>query len=419
MNKQQLRLYYIYFIPITIIQSISTLLMMTVYSVEDYGAFNLYLTNINIFFFLTLGLQLGYTIKLNSNVDNKRDYTSLILVITNLLAIAYSFILVLATFAFNLTLFNFLSCLSAIIFVLFIVQKSIFQTNYLIHTLNIYILIFRLTFVFDIVFYLFSPHILQVIIFDIILRLILVTGGNILIFKQVGFKSKVFNVDYLNQIKDTINIGIPLMLGNWITMLYLIADKYVLRDNLNALGLYSFAITFVLLLRVLITPIKDLLFVSMAQNSQGDNTTANTSRALLIGSILLILSAGGFLLFTNVTNIFSKFDAAMPSLYILLCLLPLTIALDLFLYNNTRVDNQKLFLVKAAFSAIVLFSTLFIYVEFAANFSLIVYSLLVVLGYNIIFLIFSWNIDPKRYVLKSYYFFLIFEILYLAMIIFI
>lgn len=419
MNKQQLKLYYIYFIPITVIQALSTLLMMTVYSVEDYGAFNLYLTNINIFFFLTLGLQLGYTIKLSSNTDNKQEYTSLILIATNLLAIVYTFILIAASLTFKLTAFNFLSCLSAIIFVLFIVQKSIFQTNFLIHKLNIFILVFRLTFIIDIVFYLFNPNILLVIVFDIILRLLLVTAGNIIIFSQFGFTPKALDNEFFNQIKDTVNIGIPLMLGNWITMLYLIADKYVLRDNLNALGLYSFAITFVLLLRVLITPIKDLLFVSMAQNNQDNNTVANTSRALLIGSILLILSASAFLIFTTVTNIFSKFDAAMPSLYILLCLLPLTIALDLFLYNNTRVINQKLFLIKAVSSAIVLFSTLFLYVEYTTSFNLVVYSLLVVLGYNIIFIIFSWKLDSKHRILKSYYFFLIFEVLYLTTIAFI
>lgn len=414
MNKQQLKLYYIYFIPITILQSISTLLMMTFYSVEDYGAFNLYLTNINIFFFLTLGLQLGYTLKLNK-LESKHQYTSSILIATNLLAIAYTAILVIISFIVKLSLFNFLSALSGIIFILFIVQKSIFQTNFFIHKVNLYTLAFRLIFLFDIVFYIFNPQINQVLIFDVGLRLLLVTVGNMIVFIQ--FKPSKDWIKDLNPIKETIVIGLPIMLGNWITMLYLIADKYVLRDNLQALGLYSFAITFVLLLRVLITPIKDLLFVTMAQQDGESQVLANTSRALLVGSLLTIIAGLGIYAISQFTSIFMKYDEAMASLFILLSLLPLTLALDLFLYNHSRVLNQNLFLIKSTVSSIVLFLILFVYVQFTTMFSLELYSLLVVLGYNLIFLIFSWKVAPNRKIIKQYYWFLGFELVYLAIII--
>lgn len=414
MNKQQLKLYYIYFIPITILQSISTLLMMTFYSVEDYGAFNLYLTNINIFFFLTLGLQLGYTLKLNK-LESKHQYTSSILIATNLLAIAYTAILIIISFIVKLSLFNFLSALSGIIFILFIVQKSIFQTNFFIHKVNLYTLAFRLIFIFDIIFYIFNPQINQVLIFDVGLRLLLVTVGNMIVFIQ--FKPSKAWIKDLKPIKETIVIGLPIMLGNWITMLYLIADKYVLRDNLQALGLYSFAITFVLLLRVLITPIKDLLFVTMAQQDGESQVLANTSRALLVGSLLTIIAGLGIFVISQFTSIFMKYNDAMASLFILLSLLPLTLALDLFLYNHSRVLNQNLFLIKSAVSSLVLFLILFVYVQFTTMFSLELYSLLVVLGYNLIFLIFSWKVAPNRKIFKQYYWFLGFELVYLAIII--
>lgn len=413
MSKQQLKLYYLYFIPITIIQSLSTLLMMTFYSVEDYGAFNLYLTNINIFFFLTLGLQLGYTLKLNT-LDNKQKYTSSILIATNLLAFGYTVVLVIISLVVKLSLFNFLSVLSGVIFILFIVQKSIFQTNFFIHKVNLYTLAFRLIFILDLIFYLINPQIIHVIGFDIGLRLLLVTVGNIVVFAE--FKPSKTWIQDLAGIKQTIVIGMPIMLGNWITMLYLIADKYVLRGNLQALGLYSFAITFVLLLRVLITPIKDLLFVTMAKQDGESNITANTNRALLVGSALTILAGLVIALISQFTLIFTKYDQAMPSLFILLTLLPLTLALDLFLYNHTRVINQNLFLIKAAISAIVLFLILFLYVKLTTMFSLELYSLLVVAGYNIIFLIFSWKLESKRKISANYNLFLGFELCYLLVI---
>ncbi len=411
MDNQKLKLYYMYFIPITIIQSIASLLMIVFYSVDDYGKMTLYLTNINFFFFLTLGTGLGYTLLYKQELKDS-SFTNSFNILANLicsLAILTT-IIVYAIYPFSNLLF--LSILSASLMVIFSSHKAIFQTNYQIHYLNLYILSFRLIFILDIIFYYFTNSLITTLYFDVSLRLLVSIIGNIIIYNSYPKSNITLFMSDLNQLLQVIQLGIPIMVGNWITMLYLLADKYVLRDDLVNLGYYSFAITIVLLMRVLITPLKDLLFVSMANENSSSKIDKSLQKCIYSGSVLAVLGAVCSTIAMTSFGLFSKYSDAQTSLLLLLGILPISISLDIILFNQSRIKSGKWFLLKTSASGILMFCTLLLYKTTTPTFNLNVFSLIVLLNYLIIFIIFTYRQVSTKTFIKLCVLLMVFETVY-------
>lgn len=415
MSNKYLKLYYIYFIPITLLQSVSTLLLLLVLSVEDYGTLTLYLTNINLFFVLTFGIQLGYTIVFRSNKDEP-TYTSKFNLLSNFFTIFMLIIVLVLHFIFNFDILLTLSLISSCLMISFSSQKAIFQTNYQIHSLNLAILAFRIIPLIDLVLYLVTDNLQAMLYFDVFLRIIHSAICNIVI--HIQYKRTTFK-DFINwspTAKNIIYSGFPIMIGNWITMLYLLADKYVLRDDLTNLGYYSFAITIVVLFRVLISPLKELFFVSMAVGDVSTSIDTNVKRSLIIGSILTIFAFLSMMIAFNFLHLFEKYRIAQESVYILLGIIPISISLEVFLFNNSRINNGRLYLLKSVLCGVLMFGSLYIYKQYADIFSLSAFSALVLINYIFIYLFFAYESLQKKSFFKSSLLLIGFELIYMFII---
>lgn len=415
MTTNKLKLYYTYFIPITILQSISSLLLLLVFSVEDYGQITLYFTNINLLFFLTLGIQLGYTLVLDDDLKSTSFTTNL-----NFLTYCFSLALIGLTLVLNTFLhldqLIMLSVISGCLMISFTTQKAIFQTNYQIHRLNLAILSFRLILFIDLLVYIISNDIMIVLSTDVLLRFIHTIIVNIQILKVYGIPKCSKLINYNSQYKRVLQLGFPIMIGNWITMLYLLADKFVLRNDLQNLGYYSFAITIVVLFRVLITPIKDLVFVSMANQNDLQSLKKNTYLAIIAGFALTILGSISMLIAFDLIGLFAKYQIARQAVLILLAILPISLSLDIFLFNYSRIKNGKLFLIKSLFCGGLMFSSLYLYNAHAVSFNINYFSLLVVFNYILIFVIFVYDAFDKQDFLKISSLLILLELVYIILI---
>lgn len=416
MDKSTLKLYYVYFIPITLLQSITSILLINYLSIEDYGTFTLYLSSINFFFFLTFGLQNGYTIAIKENILEENSTFRFLKTTT----ITLSFILLLSlpiVFLIPIETYWKLAYVCGIFNAIFIIHKAIHRVNLSIHHLNILILAFRLIFLFDIVSYIVTSDITITLLFDVFCRFILVSISSIILFWK--YKSIDNNISALNYYPKLFKLGLPIMVGNWLISMYTILDKFFLSNRPNDLGLYSFAITSVLLVRVIIIPLSELYFVSLNKNETNEtyynklNTVFNFSLLIIPG--LAIAAIVGM----NYIGIFIKYNDALPLVLILLNIIPISLSLDLHIYNFIRRLSGKLFLILAGFSALITYSILYVYVTFA-DFSLINYCYLVYVSYLVVFIIFNLGkLDIKniaKLVLKYLFFLIVYTLLILLVI---
>lgn len=413
MNSKAIKLYYAYFVPITIIQSLTSLLLITFFSINDYGRMTLYLSNINLFFVIGLGLQFGYTICF-TGIRNVGKYTKLINRFANV--VVYVYLLIAICYILVLKEINILtlSFMSASIHSLVGLHKSIFQTNIQIHKVNIYTLMYNLVILVDIIAYQSGFNFEKVIIIDVFTRALVACVGNILIKKHFSSIDSGESSD-TDVIKRTLRSGAPILLGNWVTMSYLLMDKYTLRNDMELLGLYSFAFTIIVLFRVLVTPIRDLIFVSLA--SKTESSISNQLKStLIISFILVIIGFIGVEIVMTYTPLFEKYREAKASLLILIGILPMSICLDVILFNLSRVKSGPKFLILSVCSAVVMFLSLSLYMTVTKVPSLEVFSILVLLNYFAVFTIFLFDTYPKLKTIKYSVILGIFEIIYLIII---
>lgn len=398
MDKKSLRLYYTYFIPITIIQSLTSLAMMSFLTVADYGQYTLYLSAINFFFFLTLGIQNGYTLMIKDQTLNANETG----MIANVLSITCLLILLI-----SLPVLNFipigviykLAYLSSIMNVMYIFHKSVLRTQMKIHRLNIYIILFRLIAVLDIVIYILFKDIYILFLSDVFARGLLSILGTIAISIDSEGRQKI----QLTKVKDIFSkliiAGMPIMIGNWLISAYTIFDKTFLSSDHQILGLYSFSITSVLLLRVILIPISELYFVTLNPNETNKSYYRKLNLMLYVSAVFAILAAVGATILIKYLGVFDKYIEALPSLLILLNVLPLSVSLDVYVYNYLRRADGKRFMVYGAVGAFVTALILYVYTSlFSVN--LVVYSYLVYFTYLIIYLLYIKAKLPLKPFLK-------------------
>ncbi len=390
MDKNKLRLYYSYFIPITFLQILTSIMMMSFYSVDDYGQFTLYLTSINFFFFFTLGLQNGYSIMIKDG-QLEAKFTAVISKIIS----QCIFVIIIITVPFLLILdvdyYWKFAFISGLINVIYIFHKAVYRVNIKIHALNILILLFRLIFLIDIIYYILIPQIENVIILDTVLRFILVSCSTLVITKNYKYNKELTLQETIGSLKKIIKIGLPIMIGNWLISIYIIFDKTFLAADNHLLGLYSFSITSVLLLRVLLIPLSELLFVTINKDEKKELINARLKSIWLAVNILVLLAIISAYILIDKIGIFGQYLEALPSLLILLNILPLSIALDTYIYNIQRRKNGNRFLILSAASGLLCFIILFTYTSIF-RLDLVMYSFIIYFTYLLVYTIFVSNI---------------------------
>lgn len=384
MDKSKLRLYYLYFVPITILQSVSSLLVMSVLSVSDYGMFVLYLSAVSFFFFLTLGIQNGYTLLSKDQTINNGVTARLSNFIT-LVFLCLMFISIPILSVVPVENYWKLAFISACLTTIFIFQKSVFRTEMKIHSLNIYILCFRLIILIDLIFYMTSRDIYIMLLIDVLLRGVLVLVGSVVIWVEFKDYASINYSDLKLITPKLVGVGLPVMLGNWIVTIYTVLDKTLISGYEYELGLYSFAITSVLLVRVLLVPLSELYFVTLDQNESSKNYYNKLNIMWKLGSCLVLVAAVVAILIIGKFGFFEKYISALPVLLILLNIIPLSTSLDVYVYNFAKRSNGKKFMVLAIIGALITGLTLGVYTTlFELN--LIVYSCLVYVTYLIIYI---------------------------------
>lgn len=390
----KLRLYYTYFIPITLLQILTSVLMMSFYSVDDYGQFTLYLTSVNFFFFLTLGLQNGYTIMVRDKVLDVK-YTAIISKIISQCILAILIVSLPILVILDIEYYWKCAFLSGLINVIYIFHKSVFRVNIQIHALNILTLLFRLIFLVDIIYYLLRPEITSVIFLDTVLRLTLVCCSTIIISVMYKVNEQTTTKELIEILKEITKIGLPIMAGNWLISIYIIFDKTFLASDSHLLGLYSFSITSVLLLRVLLVPLSELLFVTLNKDEKKELINARLKSIWFTVNIFVLIAIVGAYILIDYIGIFSQYIEALSSLLILLNILPLSVALDTYIYNIQRRKNGTKFLILSAISALVCFIIIFLYTS-VFILDLVTYSFIIYFTYLLVYIIFVSNIISFR-----------------------
>lgn len=386
MDKNKLTLYYKYFIPITILQSVTSILMMSFYSVEDYGLFILYLTSINFFFFLTIGVQNGYTILIK---DGKLDrkFTAGISSIISVVILGLLITSIPILYFLNIDYYWKFAFISALTNVVYIFHKSIFRVNIQIHSLNLLTLFFRSIFLIDIIIYTFINDIYTIIILDTALRLLLVLISTFIVLSRFKVSSTIHISELKLALSRIIAVGSPIMVGNWLITIYIIFDKTLLSNDPRLLGLYSFAITSVLLIRVLLIPLSELMFVTINTNETIETIINRLNLIWKTTSSFVLIAIFGAYFIIDYIGLFNKYVEALPALLILLNILPLSISLDIYIYNLQRRYDGKKFLRLAFVAAIISFGILFVYDTFY-NVNLVIYAYLVYITYLSVYFIF-------------------------------
>lgn len=413
MSRDKLILYYKYYIPITVIQMLTSIALINFLSVADYGAFTLYLSNINMLFFLTFGIQNGYMLKYRnqsiSNCHEASNANNLMLIISILLTIIA--IVIGVTFDINKSLI--LAFVSASATAVFIVQKAIHRSVQDIDHLNRLTLSFRLILVLDIVAYVNTGNLQQMLLIDSIYRYLLVILSSIQInYIYSKFKSKYTFNSLINLSKS----GFLLMIGNWLVSLFLLFDKYALAGDENSLGMYSFAITVVLLTRVLIAPISELMFVTIDKEISEDKLYKNIRKVLICLMVVTALIFIASYICFEILGLFSKYQSAYPIVGILLAAVPLVIITETTLINLNKLHNGRKFLYKTCILAAIVFVTYFGYVAIASSINLILYSIITVINYILIFTAFSYDQIGIKKTVKLLSLYTIFFIIYFIVI---
>lgn len=383
MDKSKIKLYYNYYIPITVLQAVSSILLMSILSVEDYGLFVLYQSTINIFFFLTLGIPNGYTLSVKKHelsVKNVRSLSESI----NCFYIIFAIITMPLVVILNVELYWKLAYASGIFNAIFIYQKAVLRTELKIHSLNILTILFRINFLLDVVIYILTNDIELTLIFDVVFRGILVILSRFLILYHFNNKMTCNLSERIHTLKHLSKIGMPIMLGNWLISIYTILDKTFLSESKELLGLYSFAITSVLLVRVILIPISELYFVTLDENESMQSYYQKINTIWYISIVLIIIAAVGAIICIQNLGLFAKYEEALPVLLILLNILPLSASLDVYIYNFSRRLNGKRFLMLSGVSAAITFGLLWIYTT-TQKVDLNIYAFIVYFTYLIIY----------------------------------
>lgn len=390
MKDSKLNIHYMYLLPAILLQIITTLFMVTIMDVETYGAYTLYLTTINFLYAFTLGIPEGYIIynrgKEKNNITGVSDTIKSYFVIQIVLAI----VAVLCVRLLDINSMYIYAILTAITFSVYHLTQSIYRTLNEAHTQNIFILLSRLIFLIDGMFFLLFKNIETVFISDVLLRTILSLSSVLLVNNRYkdNSKKKIAITKYLKS-------GIPIMVSGTVFNLTLMVDKYALADDLEKLGIYSLAITIVLLIRVILKPLNQVIFVNIDENMDLYKVV-NKFILFIIGSYVFMIPGffiGQYLI--NHIDVFSKYIDAIPIIGITMMMIPLMIPLESVITNISKLKDSRVFTIRS-----IVIATIYVIVLYSAqhifNVSLVIYSLLVVICYLVGFIVHSVGVLSKE-----------------------
>lgn len=396
-----------YLIPFLFIQICSTSLVASVMTVEDYGMYTLYLTTINFLYLMTVGVIDGYTIENRSKKKSEIGGIQKLLASYIFMITIFGIVGILILYTFGFETIYYYSLIAAIFTAIYHLTQTIFRTLNEAHKQNIYVLFMRLAFLLDGFIYMMTLNLKETLIFDIVFRVLIV----LIAIVHVLFEYRK-NCQYGDGIVKYIKIGFVVTVSNTIFNITLMADKFALSDDLESLGIYSLAITVVLMTRIIIAPLNQVLFVTIDEKTDSERLVRNI--LLIIGTSFILLLPSlyvGKILILNISFL-GKYESAIPIIAISMLIIPLMIPVESIIVNINKIRNGRLFLIKSILIAIIFVVVLFTYVNSTA-FNLQHYTMLVVSLYFISFLIYSGSILKKKQILYCSTFYLILSYIYI------
>lgn len=410
MRENKLNIHYSYMMPTLILQIVSTLLMISFLSISDYAIYTLYLTTINFLYFLTLGIGEGFILKNRSKA--KSQIFGISKLINNYVGLQLVFGLV-GVLIIGLTPINNIYSFPLVAMIpmnIFQLTQNIFRNANDAHKLNLFILASRAIFIIDAFVYLLTKSLGLMFGADIAMRTILALIATLIVRGE-------YQTSTPNQLelKDYVDCGFILMLSNTIFSLTLMIDKYALANDLESLGIYSIAITVVLMFRILLTPLNKVLFVTLDEDY--DLRLAEPKLLKMIaGSFVILIPALiiGKSLLLGIDGL-SKYIDTLPIIAITLVMVPLMVPLESLVLNISKLRTGKKFLFKSLVVTIIYSLVLFGYTTFWTV-NLAVFSLLVSSCYFLAFIIYSYDIFDRRLKLKLYSLYAVLGFVYLVLV---
>lgn len=414
MKDSKLTIHYIYFVPILLVQVISTFSLSLVLPLEMYGEYTLYLTTISLFAFTTLGANLGLILnyrnvklsKINGLRNKLFGYTLLQLVI---------FVITLVILKVsNAKDTVYLLTISIFCMSFYQMVRSVFLTSNSVHALNLYTLSFRLIFIIDAFVYYILEDFMLMLIVDVVLRAIISIIGMLYVYNKsssnnesIGFKDNT----------GLIKTGLPLMISSLVFSSSLMIDKYALSSSLEELAIYSFAISIILSVRILLKPLNDVLFVKIDSNISTESIEKIFYKNLIVSYTMIILAYYMLSYGFNNLSILSKYSSSLQITAILLLIIPLMIPIESILVNLNKLKNTKLFLLKVIIIAIINIIILFGYTTITNAINLSIFSALVVVCNLVSYIILTVKIMPISRVLRTLMIYSILCALYVLLIV--
>lgn len=410
MREKKLNVHYSYMVPALFLQIATTILMITVMSVEDYGMYTLYLTTINFLYFATLGIPDGYIVKNRSKAKKQIPSVSKLVIQYLILQITIVTLGSVAIFATGFSNLYIYPIIGAGAMNMYQLTQAIFRNLNEAHKQNIYLLTSRVIYIVDGICYVFTKSIEMAFIVDIILRTILF----MIAFLQINYEYAGNANSEKSNLNQYSKAGFMIMFSNTIFSLSLMVDKYALASDLEHLGLYSVAITVVLMFRVLLMPLNQVLFVTIDENMDVELLAPKLLKLIYISFVLLIPALIVGTTIIERVNILNKYVEAIPIIAVTLLIVPLMVPVESIFVNLGKLQNSNLFLTKSLIVALFYIIVLFGYVKIS-DFNIVFYSLLAVACYFFAFVIYSYNLLNKKLRVKFYGSYLILSIVYLLM----
>lgn len=407
MSKARLNVHYMYFIPLLILQVLATTLVVSVMSVTDYGLYTLYLTTINVLYIITMGIPDGYL--LTNRMKSKSKITGIYKLLANYGIMLFIFLAIglLVIQLLGLSLLYRYALLASIIAALYHLTQTIFRTLNEAHKQNIYLIFTRTAFVGDGLVYWLTGNLEYTLIFDIVCRFLIMGATIIQILYEYRDNDKV-----PSNYSQYFHVGLIVMLSNTIFNLSLMVDKYALSSDLENLGMYSLAITVVLLFRVVLMPLNQVLLVTL--DEKNDMTVISKKiipLIILLYSLLIPALYVGKYIINNIAFL-SKYIGAVPIIAITILMIPLMVPLESVIITINKLTNSKLFFVKSILVAFIFCIVLFSYTSYAIV-DLTVYSKLVVICYLSSFVIYSYGILKNKQLLTIIFLYIILGYIYI------
>lgn len=385
MNK--IKNYYMFYIPIMILNIAATFLYIKYLNIVDYGQYSLYTIYISYFtlvgFGVIDGILLKYRKKTAQNLESFNVEIAQLIISQVIMLIVFLILF----FIFDFNILYLIAFMSAIVTNVIGSYKAALQGTNGIVKFNLIELAQNGLIMLNIVlFVVFKMQLINLLWLDLLFRIIIVVVLVTYSLRRLPFdRSEIFGTEF-NYLELLIN-GLPIAVSDWVLIALYGIDKVVLQTNVQELGIYAVASKFVFLFVLLIIPLKNLFLINISKKISEEKIVKLSINILVICFALII----GFKLFLQIAvyaiPLLNELQPAFDVLNVTLLTVPVLILLEILYINLLKLRNSKWYLTAILTTIILSFLSLELYVNTVEVINLNIYGLIVLSNYLLLFII--------------------------------